>query len=144
MFCTIFVSSSMAKVLEKRFRSSSYLVLDFFKGNSLSHSKFTDRLILLQLLYTKFLIGDRKIDKIYQRWIFSALNYAFEITSLRKIVLYETDFATFTVLSCVTSCPVCFTDKYLRKTSFNELRGKSTTAATSKIEFFVTLVNVVN
>ena len=54
-FCTIFVLLSVAKVLEKHFRSSSYLVLIFFKENSHSRGKFTKRQFLLQLLYTKFI-----------------------------------------------------------------------------------------
>ena len=34
------------------------------------------------------------------------------------------------------------TDKHLGKSSLNKLRDKSTTTAASKMEFFVTLVNV--
>ena len=49
-FCTI----SVAKILEKHARSSSYLALVFFKENSHSRGKFTERLFLLQLFYTKF------------------------------------------------------------------------------------------
>ena len=45
---------STAKVLEKYVRSSSYLAAIFFKENSHSHGKFTERLFLLHLLYTKF------------------------------------------------------------------------------------------
>ena len=76
-FCTIFVPLSVAKVLEKHVRRSLYLVSAFFKENSDSHGTFTEGLFLLQLLYTKFskryfsellfLVGDRKINKIYQR-----------------------------------------------------------------------------
>ena len=51
---TIFVPLSVAKVLGKQVRSSSYLVLVFFKENSYSHGKFNERLFLLQLFYTKF------------------------------------------------------------------------------------------
>ena len=54
MFCTIIVSLFVAKVLGKHFQSSSYLVLVFFKENLHSLRKFTERLFLLQLLYTKF------------------------------------------------------------------------------------------
>ena len=57
---------------------------------------------------------------------------------------HKTDFAIFTVLPFVTSWAMCFTDKYLWKTSPNKLRGKSTTLAISKQEFFVTLVTTVN
>ena len=64
--------------------------------------------------------------------------------SLPEIILYKTDFVILTVLPCVTSCAMCRTDKYLRKTSPNKLRGKSTIPATSKQKFFVTLVNAVN
>ena len=39
MFCTIFVSSSGAKILEKQVRSSSYQALFFFKENLCSHGK---------------------------------------------------------------------------------------------------------
>ena len=77
MFCTIFVPLSVAKVLQKHVRSSPFLVLFFSKENSHSHSKFTEWLFLLQLIYTKFfeqifsqlliLVGDKKISKIYQR-----------------------------------------------------------------------------
>ena len=56
MFCTIFVPLSVAKALEKHVRSSSFLILFFFQGKRTftQHSKFTERLFLLQLLYTKF------------------------------------------------------------------------------------------
>ena len=56
MFCTIFVPLSVAKALEKLVRSSSFLILFFFQGKRTftQHSKFTERLFLLQLLYTKF------------------------------------------------------------------------------------------
>ena len=77
MFSAIFIPLSTTKVLEKHVRSSSYLVLVFFKENSYSHGKSTKWVFLLQLLYTKFsnryffellfLVGDRKINKIYQR-----------------------------------------------------------------------------
>ena len=53
MFCTIFVSLSVAKILEKYVRSSSYLLKVFFKKNSHSHGTFTERLFLLQFLYIK-------------------------------------------------------------------------------------------
>ena len=67
MFRTTFVPLSAAKVLKKHVRYSSYLVLVFFKENSHSHGKFTERLFLLKLIYTKFLQQiDRKINKIYQ------------------------------------------------------------------------------
>ena len=74
MFSTILVCLSVAKILEKHIRSSSYLVLVFFKENLHSHGKFTERLFLFQLLLTKFFelifsgtpSGDRKINKIYQ------------------------------------------------------------------------------
>ena len=54
VFCTIFVSLSAAKILEKRVRGSSYLLSIFFKENSNSHGKFTEPLFLLQFLYIKF------------------------------------------------------------------------------------------
>ena len=93
-----------------------------------------------------FLVSDKKINKIYQReWMWL---WTLEITlwklRLRKIILHKTDFAPFTVLPRVTSWPVCFTDKYLSKTSFNKPAGKSVTLTTSKMEFFVILVNAVN
>ena len=43
MFRTIRVPLSVAKVLGKHVRSSSYLVLVFFKENSHSHGKFTKK-----------------------------------------------------------------------------------------------------
>ena len=76
MFFTICVSLSVTKILEKHVQSSSYLLWVFFKENSHSHGKFTERLFLLQFLYIKFfeqifellfVAGDRKINKIYQR-----------------------------------------------------------------------------
>ena len=51
--CTIFVYLSVAKMLEEHVRSSSYLLQVFFKENSHSHGKFTERLFLLQFLHTK-------------------------------------------------------------------------------------------
>ena len=54
MFSTIFMPLPVAKVFEKHVRSSSYLVLDFFMENLHSHAKFTERLFLLQLFYSKF------------------------------------------------------------------------------------------
>ena len=39
---------------------------------------------------------------------------------------------------------MCLIDKYIWKTSPNKLWGRSTTPATSKQEFFVTLVSAVN
>ena len=54
IFCTIFVPLSVAKVIGKHVRSSSYLVLVFLKKNSHSHGKSTERLFLLKLLYNKF------------------------------------------------------------------------------------------
>ena len=73
-----------------------------------------------------------------------AQNCLLKIMSLWAIILHKTDFAIFTVLSCVNSWARCLTDKYLWKTSSNKLRGKFTTPATSKQQFFVTLVNAVN
>ena len=79
MICimTCSVSLSVAKILEKHVRSSSYLLQIFFKENSHSHGKFTERLFLLQFLYIRFfeqifsellfVAGERKIYKIYQR-----------------------------------------------------------------------------
>ena len=77
IFCTIFVPLSVVKVLGKHVRGSSYLALVFFKENSYSHGKFTERLVLLQLLncsFSKryfselpFLVGDRNLNKIYQQ-----------------------------------------------------------------------------
>ena len=54
MFCTIFAPLFVAKVVEKHVRSSSNLVLVFFKENLHSHGESTERLFLLKLLYTKF------------------------------------------------------------------------------------------
>ena len=71
-------------------------------------------------------------------------NYLLEITSLWEIILYKTDFATLTVLSCANSWPVCFSYRYFWKNSPNKLTGKSTTPATSKMDFCVALVNAVN
>ena len=53
-----------------------------------------------------------------------ARNYSLEITSLRNIILYKTDFETHTVLPCVTSWAGCFTNKHLWKTFPNKLEGK--------------------
>ena len=61
------------KFLKNTFEVVRTLV--FFKENSHSYGKFTQRLLLLQLLYNKFLkpiellflVGDRKINKIYHR-----------------------------------------------------------------------------
>ena len=74
MFCTIFALLSVAKVLEKHVRNSSYLELVFFKENSHSRRKFTERLFLL-------LVGYRKVNKIYQ-WILKLGDrlWALEIT----------------------------------------------------------------
>ena len=50
--------------------------------------------------------------------------------------------ATLTVLPCVTSWPACFTEQYLWKIPLiNSV--KSSNPATSKMEFFLTLVNVI-
>ena len=73
-----------------------------------------------------------------------ARNCLLKIMSLRAIILHKIGFAIFTVLPCVTSWTMCLTDKYIWKTSPNKLRGKSTTPAISKQEFFVTLVNAFN
>ena len=82
LFCNIYVLCNIYSFIYgkspwKHVRSSSYLVLVFFKENSYSHGKSTKWVFLLQLLYTKFsnryffellfLVGDRKINKIYQR-----------------------------------------------------------------------------
>ena len=72
MFSTVFVSISVAKIFEKHVRSSSYLVLVFFKEISFSHRKFTQQLFLLQSYYTKlfeviFLRIPICSNKIYQR-----------------------------------------------------------------------------
>ena len=78
MFCTILVPLSVSKVLGKHVWSSSYLVLVFFKEKSYSHGKFTERYYFCYNYFTPifsnryfsellFLIGDRKINKIYQR-----------------------------------------------------------------------------
>ena len=58
--------------------------------------------------------------------------------------MHKTDFATLTVLPCVTSSSMCFTDKYYLETSPNKLRSKFRTPTTRKTEFFSTLVNAVN
>ena len=59
-----------------------------------------------------FLVGDWKINKIYQRKLKPGDRlWALVITSLRKIILYKRDFATLTVLARLTSWPVCFTYK---------------------------------
>ena len=73
-----------------------------------------------------------------------AQNCLLKIMSLWAIILHKRDCATFTVLPCVNSWATCLTDKYLWKTSSNKLRGKFTTPATSKQQFFVTLANAVN
>ena len=57
-FCKTYIlhnifSLSVANILEKHVGSSSYLVQVFFKGNSHSHGKFTERLFILQFLYIK-------------------------------------------------------------------------------------------
>ena len=55
-----------------------------------------------------------------------------------------TDCSRFQFYRVSLSWAMCITDKYLWKTSPNKLRGKATTRAISKMEFFVTLVNAVN
>ena len=59
LFCKIHVlwnifRLSMARVLKKYIRSRSYLMVIFFKENSRSYGKFTERLFLLQFFYAKF------------------------------------------------------------------------------------------
>ena len=54
MFSTIFMPLPVAKVFEKHVRSSSYLVLDFFKENLHSHAKFTERLFLYNYFTPNF------------------------------------------------------------------------------------------
>ena len=139
MFCTIFVSLSVANILENYVRSSSYLVQVFFKENLHSHGKFTEQLFLLRFFYIKF------FEQIFWRapicswWKKNQQNLSTKIKTwarkcllefmyLGEIILHKTDFAILTVLPCVTSWAMCFTDKYLRRNSPNNLRGKSTTA----------------
>ena len=53
MSCTISLRLFVAKALEKHVRSSSFSI-SLFQRKLHSHGKFTERLFLLQLLYTKF------------------------------------------------------------------------------------------
>ena len=83
----------LPKFLKKHIRSSSYLVLVFFKENSHSHEKFTKR--LFQIFQTdifqnpQFLSEDRKINKIYQQKLKSDIRlWALEI-SYWKLRLYS-------------------------------------------------------
>ena len=72
----------MAKVLEKYVGSSLYLVVTFLKENSHSYGKFSERLFLLYFLEFLFLVGDRKINRIYQRKLKSGDRlWALEITN---------------------------------------------------------------
>ena len=64
MFRTIRVPLSVAKVLGKHVRSSSYLVLVFFKENSLK--TVISIIITFEPIFSRTLSGDRKINKIYQ------------------------------------------------------------------------------
>ena len=60
LFCKTYVlynmtvSLSVAKILDKHFRSSSYLLQAIFKEKIHSHGKFTERLFLLPFRYIKF------------------------------------------------------------------------------------------
>ena len=77
MFCTIFVPLSVAKVPKKHVQSSSYLVLVFFKENLHIRWKFSEQFFYYNYFTPNFsnqyfsellfLVGDRKIRKIYQR-----------------------------------------------------------------------------
>ena len=72
----------MAKVLEKYVGSSLYLVVTFLKENSHLYGKFSERLFLLYFLEFLFLVGDRKMNKIYQRKLKSGDRlWALEITN---------------------------------------------------------------
>ena len=127
---------SVAKILKKYVWSSSYLVEVFFKENSHPHGKFTEK--KLQFLYITFFEQILLRTLICSWWKKNQQNVSRKIKTWRYIV------GVFTVLPCVTNWAMCFTDKYLWKTSANKLRGKSTTTATSKMEFFVKLVSAVN
>ena len=74
MFCT-FISLSVAKILEKHIQSSSFLVQVFFKKNSHSHGKFTERLFLLQFLYW----GQVSLGKVGRGGHFSVGNFPWGI-----------------------------------------------------------------
>ena len=103
MSCTISLRLFVAKALEKHVRSSSFSI-SLFQRKLHSHGKFTERLFLLQLLYTKFfkLIffrtpisgwwqkNQQNLSTKIQIWrqIVGSRNYPLEITSLRKIILY--------------------------------------------------------
>ena len=103
MSCTISLRLFLAKALEKHVRSSSFST-SLFQRKLHSHGKFTERLFLLQLLYTKFfkLIffrtpisgwwqkNQQNLSTKIQIWrqIVGSRNYPLEITSLCKIILY--------------------------------------------------------
>ena len=63
-------------------------------------------------------------------WITDARNYWLEITCLRTIILHNADLVTLAISLCLTSAPVCLTEKYLGKGFPNKLRVESTTHAT--------------
>ena len=103
IFCKIFVSLPVAKILAKHVRNSSYSQV-FFEENSHSHGSVLNR-YFEEIL---FVAGERKTNKIYQRKLklgdrLWSINCLLEIISLRAIILRKTDFAILTVLPCVTS-----------------------------------------
>ena len=77
MFCTIFVSLSVAKILKKHVRSSSYLIQVFLKEDFHSHGKLLNAYFYYSFLTSNFwnryfseflfVASERKENNIYQR-----------------------------------------------------------------------------
>ena len=159
MFCTIFVSLSVAKILENTFEivhtyyrpfsRKIHIHMENLLNGYFYYSSFISIFLNRYFQELLFVASEKKINKIYQRKLkladrLWALKIAYLKLSLPAIILHKTDFAIFTVLPCVTSWAMCLTDKYLWKTSPDKVSRKSKTLATSKQELFVTLDNAVN
>ena len=76
MFCTVFVPLSVAKVLEKHVRSSSYLWsfsrkihinMENLLNSYFYYNYFTPNFSNRYFSKLLYLVGDRKINKMYQR-----------------------------------------------------------------------------
>ena len=99
------------------------------------YNYFTPIFFNLYFLELLFLVGDRKINKIYQ----SKLKSADRLWAYRKLFCIR-QILQLSQLDCVTSCPVCFTEKLPLIISETNLRPMQHL----KWIFFLILVNVVN
>ena len=117
------------------FSKKTLLYMEHLLNSCFYYNYFTPIFSNLYFLELLFLVGDRKINKIYQ----SKLKSADRLWAYCKLFCIR-QILQLSQLDCVTSCPVCFTEKLPLIISETNLRPMQHL----KWIFFLILVNVVN